>query len=101
MFFFIPGLDYRVGSTESWSPVLQFKTLPSGEMWTPTLLIFGDLGNGNDRTVAMLQDEIQSERSDFAIHLGDFAYNLEVSSLIENLFFLSFSPLSALRRQGR
>ncbi len=85
LFFYFA--DYRVGSTESWSPVLQFKTLPSGENWTPTLLIFGDLGNGNDRTVAMLQDEIQSERSDFAIHLGDFAYNLEVSSIYKTFSY--------------
>lgn len=69
-------------------------------MWMPTLLIFGDLGNGNDRTVAMLQDEIQSERSDFAIHLGDFAYNLEVSSKTDqkpfsylfSLYYYSSTP---------
>lgn len=89
---------YRVGSTESWSPVLQFKTLPEREMWMPTLLIFGDLGNGNDRTVAMLQDEIQSERSDFAIHLGDFAYNLEHSDgKVGDAFFRDIEGLASYR----
>lgn len=71
---------YRVGSpNDGWSSLLQFKTLPLRQDWTsPKILIFGDLGNGNDRTLAMLQEEVQLEKVDFAIHLGDFAYNLEV-----------------------
>lgn len=66
--------------------MLQFKTVPEKNHWAPKILIFGDLGNGNDRTVAMLAEEIQSGKCDFAIHLGDFAYNLEVRIRIKQTF---------------
>ena len=35
---------YRVGSSLGWSDVLEMKTLPSGENWSPRLALFVDMG---------------------------------------------------------
>lgn len=83
------------------------KTLPDEKDWTsPTILIFGDLGNGNSRTLALLQDVIRREDADFTIHVGDFAYNLEVLVSSEEYYYLltffnNFFYFTARERQCR
>lgn len=59
---------YHVGSTDSWSNLYRFKTLPDatvGNGWTLKFLIFGDLGNGEAKTLSLLQDEIEFQRRTF------------------------------------
>ena len=87
---------YHCGSSDSWSNLYRFKTLPAkkvGPEWTLNLLIFGDLGNGQAKTLSMLQDEVEFRRPDLVVQVGDFAYNLEVSCFWKRflvMFFKSF-----------
>ena len=78
---------------------MRFKTLPENDSkWKPRILVFGDLGNNNSRTLGMLQDEIQQDKHDFMFHVGDFAYNLEHSNgRVGDEFFKEIEPIASYK----
>lgn len=87
---------YHCGSSDSWSNLYRFKTLPAkkvGPEWTLNLLIFGDLGNGQAKTLSMLQEEVELRRPDLVVQVGDFAYNLEVSCFWKRFLFRFFTKV--------
>ena len=75
--------QYQVGSDEGgWSNIHQFKTLPAT---TPLRVsVWGDMGIINQRILPQLLNH----SFDFAIHAGDFAYNLNYyNGYFANKFF--------------
>ena len=78
---------YHVGSSEGWSSIYFFKSLPqwpvtngttnsdvsSGDI---TVALLSDLGNENAQSIPRLQGEVAKGSIDLIIHLGDFAYDL-------------------------
>ena len=70
--------DYRVGCNScGWSDLFEFSTFPSyDENWSPTLALYGDMGNVNAVSLPTLQKEAQSGKYDLILHVGDFAYDM-------------------------
>ncbi|RZC32767.1 iron/zinc purple acid phosphatase-like protein, partial [Asbolus verrucosus] len=68
---------YHCGSELGWSEQFWFKTPPPAERWQPRLVIFGDMGNENAQSLARLQEETQRGMYDAALHVGDFAYDMD------------------------
>ncbi|XP_013103211.1 acid phosphatase type 7 isoform X3 [Stomoxys calcitrans] len=67
---------YHCGSPLGWSALFTFHTPPTDANWSPTLLIYGDLGNENAQSLPRLQEEIQNGSIDAVLHVGDFAYDM-------------------------
>lgn len=70
-------LEYHCGSDDGWSPLFNFRTFKEGEDWDPKFVIYGDLGNANGLSIPFIQREAQMGGFDVAIHVGDFAYNMD------------------------
>lgn len=69
-----------------WSNEFWFKTPPSDDVWQPSLVIYGDMGNENAQSLARLQEETQRGLYDAVLHVGDFAYDMNSVRWI--LFFV-------------
>lgn len=54
----------------------KFKSMPVGDKWNPSLVLYGDLGYVNQRSLPYLKSEVSSGMYDAIIHVGDFAYDL-------------------------
>lgn len=72
--------EYTCGSDVGWSPVFNFKTPPAGQDWSPSLAIFGDMGNENAQSLGRLQQDTERGMYDAIIHVGDFAYDMDSSN---------------------
>ncbi|ESO96417.1 hypothetical protein LOTGIDRAFT_150028 [Lottia gigantea] len=71
---------YICGSKGQWSPVYTFTTMKAGNDWSPRFVFYGDLGFINSQSVPRLDKDIQNGMYDVALHVGDFAYNLDTYS---------------------
>lgn len=75
----LPGESYfyKVGDKASgiWSTIAKFVAKPLSTTWAPTILVYGDLGAGNDVSLPTLTKEAMSGAIDFVLHVGDFAYD--------------------------
>ncbi|ALC48861.1 CG1637, partial [Drosophila busckii] len=68
---------YHCGSGYGWSALYNFRTVVSATPdWSPTLAIYGDMGNENAQSLARLQQETQLGMYDAILHVGDFAYDM-------------------------
>lgn len=70
---------YHCGSLLGWSALYWFHTPPDHEVWSPNIVIYGDLGNENAQSLPRLQEEIQQGNIDAVLHVGDFAYDMHSS----------------------
>lgn len=48
----------------------------AGTDWSPTLAVYGDLGNENAQSLTRLQRETDHGMYDAVLHVGDFAYDM-------------------------
>lgn len=72
---------YHCGSKYGWSNVFYLKTAPEeSAQWSPHIVIFGDMGNENAQSLPRLQEEAQRGLYDAAIHIGDFAYDMNTDN---------------------
>jgi len=72
---------YHCGSDFGWSSIFQFRTVPSESVdWSPSLAIYGDMGNENAQSLSRLQQETQRGMYDAIIHVGDFAYDMNTKN---------------------
>lgn len=67
---------YHCGSELGWSNAFYVRIPPDSETWKPQIVIFGDMGNENAQSLARLQEDTQKGLYDAAIHVGDFAYDM-------------------------
>ncbi|XP_039959168.1 acid phosphatase type 7 isoform X3 [Bactrocera tryoni] len=67
---------YHCGGQLGWSPRFEFRTVPAGDDWSPTIALYGDMGNENAQSLARLQQDTQRDMYDAIIHVGDFAYDM-------------------------
>lgn len=68
---------YHCGGSLGWSAMFSFRTVPSNDLdWSPSIAIFGDMGNENAQSLARLQQDTQRNMYDTMIHVGDFAYDM-------------------------
>ena len=80
-----PGLregfsDYQCGSKVDggWSPVYSFRTVPRSPHWSPRFAVYGDLGLANAKSLTRLSAEVAANNFDAILHVGDFAYNMDM-----------------------
>ncbi|XP_039959167.1 acid phosphatase type 7 isoform X2 [Bactrocera tryoni] len=67
---------YHCGSKLGWSLQFWFRTPPTHAHWSPSLAIYGDLGNENAQSLPRLQQDTQRDMYDAILHVGDFAYDM-------------------------
>lgn len=68
---------YKVGDQASgvFSSPAAFRAKPASDSWSPTILVYGDMGQENDISLPDLIKEAESGENDFVLHAGDFAYD--------------------------
>lgn len=87
---------YHCGSDLGWSNEFWFKTPPLGSDWSPHLVIYGDMGNENAKSLARLQEETQRGLYDAVLHIGDFAYDMDSENgRIGDEFMRQIEPVAA------
>ena len=73
-----------------------FQTLPDSSDWSPRFVVYGDLGNSNGRTIGRLQDEVQQNRYDVLLHVGDLAYDMhDNNARVGDAFMRQIEPIAA------
>lgn len=80
--YLIMCLVYHCGSNMGWSAEFWFNTVPTDENWSPSLAIYGDMGNENAQSLGRLQEETQRGLYDAILHVGDFAYDMNTVRII-------------------
>jgi len=87
---------YHVGSNQGWSPVFGFKTVPAGTKdWQLKMVVLGDLGATNARSLNSLQQETHQGLYQAAIHVGDFGYDLySENGHVGDIFFDQIEPIA-------
>lgn len=87
---------YHCGSDLGWSDLYWFDTLSANENWSPSLAIFGDLGNENAQSLPRLQEETQAGLYDVILHVGDFAYDMNSQDgIVGDEFMRQISAVAA------
>ncbi|XP_066147683.1 acid phosphatase type 7 [Euwallacea fornicatus] len=87
---------YHCGSDLGWSNLFWFKTTPTGDNWSPHLVIYGDMGNENAQSLVRLQEETQRGLYDAVLHVGDFAYDMDTDNgRIGDEFMRQIEPVAA------
>jgi hypothetical protein len=79
---------YRCGDpiAEIWSPLFKFTSLPDEAQKLP-IAMYGDLGLVNSQVLASISEEVAKGKLGLAIHLGDFAYDLnELQGMTGDIF---------------
>ncbi|RUS75262.1 hypothetical protein EGW08_016977 [Elysia chlorotica] len=85
-----------VGSNLGFSDLFTFKTWPSGEKWSPRIVMYGDMGNENAQSLPRLQVEAVQGMYDAVIHVGDFAYDMmEDNARVGDNFMRQIEPLAS------
>lgn len=88
---------YHCGSDYGWSSVYYFQTMPNGSNWSPRLALFGDMGNENAKSLGRLQEEAQRGQYDAVIHIGDFAYDMDLDNArVGDEFMRQIEPLATI-----
>lgn len=88
--------EYHCGSRVGWSPEFYFHTVPEGSDWSPSLAIFGDMGNENAQSMARLQEDTQRHMYDAILHVGDFAYDMNSdNALVGDQFMNQIQSIAA------
>jgi len=68
---------YTAGDEQvAMSTEFSFKTMSDESGWAPRLAVYGDFGLFNDRSIPLLQHEVNTSNIDAILHIGDFAYDL-------------------------
>ncbi|KAL8620015.1 hypothetical protein ACOMHN_015297 [Nucella lapillus] len=94
-----PGKKYSYtcgSSLDGWSDLLWFRAMPVGSAWSPSLAVYGDLGNVNAQSLPRLQQETQQGRYDAVLHVGDFAYDMDTDNAqVGDEFMRQIEPIAA------
>ena len=69
---------YYVESSGNASDLFHFTTMPTGQDWSPKMLVYGDMGKeGGSQSLPYLTKEAASGDYNAVLHVGDFAYDLD------------------------
>ncbi|CAH0386051.1 unnamed protein product [Bemisia tabaci] len=88
---------YKCGSDLQMSEEFWFRTFPGdGEDWSPSLLVYGDLGLKNPQSVKAITKDVMSKKYDAILHVGDFAYNFDwENGTVGDKFMNLIQPIAA------
>jgi len=87
---------YHAGSSNGWSSVFGFRTVPpQGEAWPLKLAVLGDMGAINARVLKTLQQDAHRGMYHAVIHVGDFAYDMyEEDGNVGDIFMEQIQPVA-------
>lgn len=88
----IPGMNYsyRVQSGSNISDGFEFTAKRDDEEWSPQFLVYGDMGRiGGAPSLKRLIMEARSGRNTAALHVGDFAYDLQTDGGLNGDAFMN------------
>lgn len=64
---------YHCGSPEAgWSDIHSFTAMRSGTDWSPSIVLYGDLGNANPQSIPRLQEDVAKGMYDAVLHVGKY-----------------------------
>ncbi|XP_075547054.1 acid phosphatase type 7 isoform X3 [Dermacentor variabilis] len=87
---------YHCGSRMGWSATFWFRAKNASARWSPRLAVFGDMGNVNAQSLPFLQEEAQKGTIHAALHVGDFAYNMDSDNArVGDEFMRQIEPVAA------
>eukprot|EP00927_Polykrikos_kofoidii_P034635 TRINITY_DN29349_c0_g1_i1.p1 TRINITY_DN29349_c0_g1~~TRINITY_DN29349_c0_g1_i1.p1 ORF type:complete len:510 (-),score=51.57 TRINITY_DN29349_c0_g1_i1:214-1743(-) len=89
---------YTVGDKASgtWSEVAKFRARPDTSDWSPTMLVYGDLGAENAVSLPAMQADTEAGEYDFVLHVGDLAYDLNSGNgTVGRAFMRSIEPIAS------
>lgn len=87
---------YQVGSEDGWSQQFSFKTPPAGEDWVVRIAIYGDMGLNGSLSLPFLKEDVQQDKYDLILHVGDFAYDMnEQEGRVGDDFMNLIEPIAA------
>lgn len=88
---------YRVGcSSGNWSETYSFRTLQSGQEWSPNIILYGDMGVENAVSLPNLKTEVSSGQHDLIFHIGDIGYDMyEQEGAVGDAFMNMIEPVAA------
>lgn len=89
--------SYQVGSNSNgFSAPFSFKTWPAGEKWSPSLLVYGDLGVDNAQSLTRINMDTNAGMYDAVLHVGDIAYDMVVNnSRVGDKFMRLIEPVAS------
>ncbi|RWS03557.1 iron/zinc purple acid phosphatase-like protein, partial [Dinothrombium tinctorium] len=90
--------NYRCGNDDIWSKMYSFKTIESGEDWSPRFALYGDLGTMAEggKSIPTLIDHVKANKYDIVFHIGDIAYDLDSSNgRVGDQFMREIEPIAA------
>ncbi|XP_028155946.1 acid phosphatase type 7 isoform X2 [Ostrinia furnacalis] len=88
--------QYMVGSAAAPSGLLSFKTPPAGEDWVLRLALYGDMGVNNSLSLPFLKKDVEQDKYDMILHVGDFAYDMnEQEGRVGDAFMRKLQPVAA------
>nr|AAW26678.1 SJCHGC01821 protein [Schistosoma japonicum] len=89
--------NYKCGSLDGWSSVLQFHSLPSHPYWSPKLAVYGDMGEVDAFSLPELIHQVKDLHNyDMILHVGDFAYNMETDNgRVGDKFMRNIQPIAS------
>ncbi|KAL5009257.1 hypothetical protein ScPMuIL_014838 [Solemya velum] len=94
----VPGTKYyyRCGSKYGKSQVFSFSAMRNGTDWSPRILLFGDLGVLNGRSLPRIKNDVTKNHYDAIFHVGDFAYDLQsANGTVGDMFMNLMEPIAA------
>lgn len=87
---------YHCGSRKGWSAEFWFVTGTNKTTTPIQVAIFGDMGNENAQSLAMLQEDTQRRMYDAIVHVGDFAYDMnDEDGLVGDEFMRQIESVAA------
>jgi hypothetical protein len=64
---------YHVGGPKGWSDIFFFRAMQTNRDYSPTIALFGDMGNENAIALSSLQELAQGGHIDAVMHVGKFS----------------------------
>lgn len=90
------GYMYHCGSELGWSPMFWFRAMRPGTDWSPRLVVYGDMGNENGRSIPHIQQDVARGMYDAVLHVGDFAYDMrDDNGRVGDAFMRQVEPIAA------
>ncbi|CAD5221007.1 unnamed protein product [Bursaphelenchus okinawaensis] len=87
---------YYVGSRHGWSNEFTFQALTERPEGGYKFAVYGDMGAVNSRSLGELQNQVREDNIDMILHVGDFAYNLDLlDGRVGDQFFNKIESVAA------
>lgn len=64
-----------MGNEYELSDQFTFQAMPAGQDWSPRLVVYGDMGNVNARSLTRMEKEAYAGMYNAVLHVGETSFN--------------------------